>query len=79
MKVLLPLMLACLVGACASPSPSSTRTAGDMVCRREIPTGSNVPTTKCRTRAEIERDEQGVQSTADDIGRARSGIRGPGN
>jgi hypothetical protein len=38
-----------IVLVCAVPS-----IAGEMVCKREYPTGSNLPVTKCRTRAQIE-------------------------
>jgi hypothetical protein len=48
--------IAVLLLACAAEPVAATNVAsdGEMVCKREYPTGSNLPVTKCRTRAQIE-------------------------
>jgi len=65
-----------LLGACASeaveptnPSanPAGTQTTAaagdDTVCTREYPTGSNIPVTKCKTRAQIEKEQAAAHET----------------
>ena len=51
--------IAVLVLGCAAEPVAATNVAsdGDMVCKREYPTGSNLPVTKCRTRAQIEEEK----------------------
>jgi hypothetical protein len=51
--------IAVLVLGCAAEPVADTNVAGDgdMVCKREYPTGSNIPVTKCRTRAQIEAEK----------------------
>ena len=40
-----------------------------MVCRAEIPTGSHISTNRCRSRAQIEREEKESQDMIDEIRR----------
>jgi hypothetical protein len=49
--------MAVLLACAAEPAQRSAAADGDMVCKREYPTGSNLPVTKCRTRAQIEADQ----------------------
>ncbi len=54
------LLLACSaepVGAGNDGGSAQKTAAGDMVCKREYPTGSNLPVTKCRSRKQIEAEQ----------------------
>jgi len=46
-------------GAMATPSPNAS--PDEMVCTREYPIGSNIPITKCKSRAQIEADRAASQ------------------
>lgn len=59
-------LVAMLLAACAAEPVGQPATAAaaaapgaqdEMVCTREYPTGSNIPLTKCRTRAQIEAEK----------------------
>ncbi len=65
-----------LVAACASSTDPGSQQA-DLVCTRETPTGSSIPITKCRTKEQIEQELAAARATGEDIGRARTGLRGP--
>jgi hypothetical protein len=68
------LSLASILAACAaepvtppSAAPSANAmpipnaSTDEMVCTREYPIGSNIPVTKCRSRAQIEADRAAAQ------------------
>jgi type IV pilus biogenesis protein CpaD/CtpE len=54
-----------VLAGCTSPPPTATAAnpavktaqAEQQVCTREVPVGSLMPVTRCRTRAQAERDE----------------------
>ncbi len=46
------------INAALAPTIAKNDGRSDVVCRRIKKVGSNIPTTECRTRAEIERDQQ---------------------
>ena len=65
-----------LLAACASEpvaatkpptNPADTQTSAaagdDTVCTREYPTGSNIPVTRCKTRAQIEKEQAAAHET----------------
>ena len=61
MRTILAAYAALWLAACAAESATPTQTAAatskpadEMICSREYPIGSNIPITKCRTRAEID-------------------------
>lgn len=41
----------------AAPAAATADAKDEMVCSREYPTGSNLPITKCRSRAQIEAEK----------------------
>jgi len=46
------------VPAATEPVPQKkTAAADDTICTREYPTGSNIPVTKCRSRAQAEKEQ----------------------
>jgi hypothetical protein len=53
--------------ACGAPQTPTTEpdkvTTGDgeVICKRETPTGSHLPRAQCRPRAEVEREREAVQ------------------
>ena len=65
------LLAGCAAEPVAATHPSTTPTeaqksaaAGDdTVCSREYPTGSNIPVTKCKTRAQIEKEQAAAHET----------------
>jgi hypothetical protein len=66
--------LALTLAACAGEPRAKTSTVAeagtDTVCRKEYPTGSNIPVTRCRTREQIEADRR---NAADALGRISPG------
>jgi 4-hydroxy-3-methylbut-2-en-1-yl diphosphate synthase IspG/GcpE len=56
MKCLASVLISLAIAGCASPPPGSMARADVQVCAKETPTGSNVPVTRCRSAAQIERD-----------------------
>lgn len=71
MKPTLLMLLAAnaILAACASgPTQSAdTTVAAARVCQRETPTGSNRPTTRCRTAEEAETDRQVANQMRDSV------------
>jgi hypothetical protein len=56
MKCLTAVLIPLAITGCASPPPGSVAKGDTPICVRETPTGSNVPVTRCRSAAQIERD-----------------------
>jgi len=61
MKWILAACAALWLAACAAESETPTQTGAassahpdETICSREYPIGSNIPMTKCRTRAEVD-------------------------
>ena len=78
MKPLLPLLAVALMAAgCASPAAEPTKSAAAARCTREMPTGSSIPTVRCRSAEALEREKEAAMAAGDAIGRSTSGIRGP--
>ena len=70
MKNLFILMVpALLIGCAVSTRDQQTQVAG-MTCWKELPTGSNLPVTKCMTEEEMKRKQQAVDAMSDEIMRA---------
>ena len=59
---------AILVG-CSTTGPQQSQVAG-MTCWKELPTGSNLPVTKCMTEEERQKQKQEVEAYGDAINRA---------
>ncbi len=71
------LMAAALaLSACESaPVASADGTQGDKVtCTREYPTGSSIPTTRCRTAEQLARERDDAQKTVDQVGRSNARV-----
>lgn len=65
------LFLPALAAACAAPSQQVASNGTESVCVREMPTGSTIPVTRCRTQAEAEQDRANAEQTRDALrGRA---------
>jgi hypothetical protein len=50
----------------AADQPKAAATAAadnDTICTREYPTGSNIPLTKCRTRAQVEAEKAAAEDS----------------
>jgi hypothetical protein len=67
--------LAVILAACASERPAQIGVTADAadadtVCTREYPTGSNIPLTKCRTRAQVETEKA---AAAENLRRSQTG------
>ena len=60
---------ALLIGCATSTRDQQTQVAG-MTCWKELPTGSNLPVTKCMTEEEMKRKQQSVDAVSDEIMRA---------
>lgn len=68
MKPLLLPLLALALAACASAPPDGTPVAVDQVsCERETRTGSNLPTTRCRSAAQREADRRAAEAAGESI------------
>jgi len=55
-------LAALILSACATEPPvqaqaAPSQNAGDLVCTREYPIGSNIPITKCRTREQVDAEK----------------------
>lgn len=76
-KALAPGLIALLVAGCASPEAPAPAGAAVVAqnCAREVPIGSSVPVTRCRSAEDIERDAKTKQSMEDALSR-RSGPSG---
>lgn len=60
------LLVACAnepIASAASNEQQSALRSDDTVCAREYPTGSNIPITKCKTRAQIEKEQAAAHET----------------
>lgn len=69
---------AMLVAGCAAPVADQVGNAAATRCTRELPTGSNIPVTRCRSVEDAEREAEAARNgAADAIARGSSGIRGP--
>jgi hypothetical protein len=67
MKCLTGLLIPLAVAGCASPPLGSTAKSDTAICTRETPTGSNVPVTRCRTAAQVERDRVEAATVKEEI------------
>lgn len=71
MRRIVPVVLALpvLAAACATaePDPQVAMSDGKMVCSREAPTGSKIPTMRCRNPADIEAQRLADKETAERI------------
>jgi hypothetical protein len=67
--------MALLLSACASAPPAQTADAEDVICRREVPTGSIKAVTCCRTVSQLRIDEADADRT---LGSVRQALSGPG-
>jgi len=82
-RLLLPLIPIALA-ACASTSadkPKETAqnaAGGDVICEREMPTGSSFPTKVCRTAAQREADRREVEATSEGMRRGAAAAQGKG-
>lgn len=77
MKRLLPPLLPLVLAACASTPPANQQAAASAadngtVCEREIPTGSMLSKSKCRTAEQREAERAGVAATAEAIRNQRN-------
>lgn len=85
MKRILPLLLPWVLAACASTSSAPAQQAvaadKDVVCERETPTGTSLPTRRCRSLAQREADRRAVDaveaSTRARAGQPMTGKAGP--
>ena len=76
LSILIPVAL--LLGCAVSPRDQQSQVAGT-TCWKEIPTGSNLPVTKCMTEDERQRQKQSVDAISDEIMRsAPNKTRGSG-
>jgi len=67
-----------LLAACQSSPPVPARTAGgELLCTRETPVGTNVPVTRCRTRAGAEQERVEARDTRADIGEKQDLVAQP--
>lgn len=67
------------LGACSTTSTTpESESASASICSREIPTGTSIATTRCRTKEQIERDAKAVRDVQDGLGRNRIGPQTPG-
>jgi hypothetical protein len=66
-KCLPGLLIALVIAGCAAPPPGPTAKGDAQICVRETPTGSNVPVTRCRTAAQIERDRVEAAKVKEEI------------
>jgi uncharacterized protein YcfL len=64
--------VALLLSACASTPPAQTADAEEVICRREVPTGSIKAVTRCRTVSQIRKDEADADRTIDFVRQAPS-------
>lgn len=67
MKLLLPLLVIGLTGCVAAPQANDAVTADQVYCERETRTGSNLPTTRCRSAAQREADRRQAESIGENI------------
>jgi len=83
MRSILAACAALWLAACAAESPTSSPTSTapqtaaassdsekEMLCSREYPIGSNIPITKCRTRAQV---DAGRATATEELRRAQTG------
>ena len=77
MKHVIVIPLAGLLLGCTAPPVATEASATGVRCQREMPTGSNIPVTTCRSLDDRQRESQAAQDAADAIARTKSGYRGP--
>jgi hypothetical protein len=78
LKNLTILVLPLAALGCATVAEPQSTVAG-MVCYKELPTGSNLPVTKCVTEEERQRQKEQVEQVGSEIQRANSNkARGSG-
>jgi hypothetical protein len=65
----IPLAAAALAG-CSATGPQQQSQVAGTTCWKELPTGSNLPVTKCMTEEERQRQKQEVEAYGDAINRA---------
>ena len=70
-----------VLAACSSVQTSDTTVASaeTRICQRETPTGTHMPTTRCRSVEEIERQRRSAETLHDQMGAAAAadGIKEP--
>lgn len=59
------LLLPVLAAACAAPPQQVASGTAESVCVREMPTGSTIPVTRCRSQAEVEQERANAEQTRD--------------
>jgi starvation-inducible outer membrane lipoprotein len=64
--------VALLLSACASTPSAHSADADEVICRREVPTGSIKAVTRCRTVSQIWKDEADAGKTLDVVRQAPS-------
>lgn len=59
-----------VLAACSSVQTSDTKVASaeTRICQKETPTGTHMPTTRCRSVADIERDRRAAEDLHDKLG-----------
>jgi uncharacterized lipoprotein YmbA len=74
-KLILCVIPALLLAACSSPPPAADTQEADAGtrCVKELPIGSNIAVTRCRTAEQIARDRESVQSVQDAVQGANKG------
>jgi hypothetical protein len=63
------------LSGCANSAAPANQAAGDatnLICVREYPTGSSIPTTRCRTPEQIARERDEAQRSVDQVGRSNA-------
>ena len=70
MKNLSILMAAAVLVGCSTTGPQEQSKVAGMTCWKELPTGSNLPVTKCMTEEDRQRQKQEVEAYGDAINRA---------
>ena len=68
-KKLLILVLPVAVFGCATVEQPQSNVAGT-ICWKEMPTGSNLPVTKCTTEEERQRQKEAVEAMGNEIHRS---------
>lgn len=77
MSVVLPSLLALLAACQSSPRVPARTAGGELLCTRETPVGTNVPVTRCRTRAGAEQERVEARDTRADIGEKQDLVAQP--
>ena len=71
MWIRIPVLAAVALGGCATSESPPVREA-TAACTREAPTGSSIPTSRCRSREEVQRDADAARTAGEQIDRGRA-------